>query len=181
MILDPEYWLWTGELDKGLCDLIIDCGNSQKLEDGIAGGEVNEDVRRSKIGWVPPIHWISAITNMYGKLANEQAWQFDATGQDGIQFTRYGIGEHYKPHMDTHSLSDDMRKISLVIQLNKPEDYEGGEFNFINEDGEGETVEGFKEQGSILVFPSFRLHQVTPVTSGTRHSIVTWFIGPQLK
>jgi PKHD-type hydroxylase len=68
-----------------------------------------------------------------------------------------------------------------VIQLNKPEDYEGGEFNFINEDGEGETVEGFKEQGSILVFPSFRLHQVTPVTSGTRHSIVTWFIGPQLK
>ena len=37
--------------------------------------------------------------------------------------------------------------------------------------------EAFKK-GSVIVFPSFHRHRVTPVTSGIRHSLVTWVEGP---
>ena len=34
------------------------------------------------------------------------------------------------------------------------------------------------EEGSIIVFPSFVEHRVTPVTEGIRYSLVSWFVGP---
>ena len=40
---------------------------------------------------------------------------------------------------------------------------------------EEQEIEG---EGSIVVFPSFSWHQVTPVTKGTRYSLVAWFVGP---
>ena len=38
-----------------------------------------------------------------------------------------------------------------------------------------------REQGSIIVFPSFVYHQVTPVTRGMRHSLVGWIAGPTFR
>jgi PKHD-type hydroxylase len=34
-----------------------------------------------------------------------------------------------------------------------------------------------KERGSVIVFPSFLYHQVTPVTRGTRKVLVNWYCG----
>ena len=62
------------------------------------------------------------------------------------------------------------RAVSCSIALN--DGFEGGEFAFFN----GEV--SYKQaKGSMLLFPSsFQYpHQVNPVTSGTRYSIVTWF------
>ena len=68
------------------------------------------------------------------------------------------------------------RKLSLTLQLSDPKDYTGGEFEFESE------IEPLPPQhtkkGTVLVFPSFYKHQVKPVTSGTRHSLVTWVEGP---
>jgi len=69
-----------------------------------------------------------------------------------------------------------MRKISMVISITDPDTYEGGEFEFI--DG---TKPDLKPRGSVLVFPSFVRHRVTPVTTGTRYSLVNWFVGNKFR
>lgn len=70
------------------------------------------------------------------------------------------------------------RKLSLVAQLSRPEDYQGGRLELHN-DPLPDTH--FRGQGDIIVFPAFNRHRVTPVTAGTRYSLVTWFVGPRLR
>ena len=65
----------------------------------------------------------------------------------------------------------------ILFLLTDPEtDYTGGNFE-INTGGNSEIVPFPK--GRIIAFPSFILHRVTPVTSGTRKSIVIWVTGPK--
>ena len=39
------------------------------------------------------------------------------------------------------------------------------------------TAKEAKNKGSVIVFPSFNWHQVSPVTKGTRYSLVIWCCG----
>ena len=78
-----------------------------------------------------------------------------------------------------------IRKLSTTINLNSPGDYEGGNLKFDfgpHTKGERyhEAVE-IRPQGSMIVFPSFIHHQVTPVTVGTRYSLVLWSLGKPFK
>jgi PKHD-type hydroxylase len=180
MIFDPHFWLFDSVLSDGLCDLIIERGNEMNKELGVAGGEVVLDMRKSHIAWFDHNDWIAGLCHHYATLANKQAWNFDIDNMDGCQFTEYGVDEFYEAHMDTHKLCDDMRKVSVVMQLNSKEDYQGGEFLFVDGD-EGYEPDNFANRGSVIVFPSFLYHQVKPVTGGKRHSIVSWFTGPQIK
>jgi PKHD-type hydroxylase len=72
-----------------------------------------------------------------------------------------------------------VRKLSISIQLTDPEEYEGGELKLY--DGEEEGVLMDKTQGTLIIFPSYVLHEVMPVTKGTRNSLVTWVTGKQFK
>ena len=38
-----------------------------------------------------------------------------------------------------------------------------------------------KEKGTVLIFPSYMVHGVEPVTKGIRYSAVTWLVGPYFK
>lgn len=70
------------------------------------------------------------------------------------------------------------RKISMVIQLSKPEQYEGGRLELANDPL---PADKFVNQGDIIFFPAFNRHRVLPVTRGIRYSLVTWFVGPKFK
>ena len=74
-----------------------------------------------------------------------------------------------------------VRKISMTVNLNSPQDYEGGNLKFdLGPHSVGERFKVFNDmrsQGSIIIFPSFMYHCVTPVTSGTRFSLVLWLLG----
>ena len=74
-----------------------------------------------------------------------------------------------------------IRKISATINLNLPGEYEGGNLKFdYGPHASGKRYHECTEirpQGSIVVFPSFIYHQVTPVTKGTRYSLVLWSLG----
>ena len=74
-----------------------------------------------------------------------------------------------------------VRKISMTVNLNDPSDYEGGNLKFdLGPHFEGERFKVFDDtrtQGSVIIFPSFMYHCVTPVTSGTRFSLVLWVLG----
>ena len=90
---------------------------------------------------------------------------------------------------DGYTINDNMvgkvRKLSLTLNLNKPGEYEGG--NLMFDFGNHTTSERFHQcteirpQGSIIVFPSFLDHCVTPITSGTRYSLVLWSLGEPFK
>ena len=71
-----------------------------------------------------------------------------------------------------------VRKLSISIQLTNPEEYEGGELYLYNDD-KGTLMD--KTQGTLILFPSYVLHEVMPVTKGTRNSLVTWVTGKQFK
>lgn len=78
-----------------------------------------------------------------------------------------------------------IRKLSMTVNLNKPGDYEGGNLKFdFGPHAFGERFhecEEIRPQGSIIVFPSFVDHCVTPVTTGTRYSLVLWALGEPWK
>ena len=71
-----------------------------------------------------------------------------------------------------------IRKLSLSIQLTDPKEYEGGEL-YLHENEEGKEMK--KGQGDLVLFPSYILHEVKPVTKGERNSLVTWVTGKQFK
>jgi PKHD-type hydroxylase len=75
-----------------------------------------------------------------------------------------------------------MRKVSAVLQLSDPKTYEGGRLKLQNTyTADFFEPPEFEARGSIVVFPSFLLHQVTPVTKGNRYSAVAWATGPQFR
>ena len=68
-----------------------------------------------------------------------------------------------------------VRKLSFTMQLSDPADYNGGELR-IKHGSEPDIAR--KNRGAITFFPSYVMHEVTPVTRGTRKSIVGWVTGP---
>lgn len=87
----------------------------------------------------------------------------------GYELLKYEVGQHYKQHTD--SFKENPRAVSCSFALN--DDYEGGEFAFFDR----ELTYKLKK-GSCIMFPSNFMypHEIMPVTSGTRYSIVTWFV-----
>jgi PKHD-type hydroxylase len=68
----------------------------------------------------------------------------------------------------------------MTLNLTDPSTYEGGDLEFNFQDTLNDKKVSFKEsklQGSITFFPSFVFHRVTPVTKGTRWSLVAWMLG----
>jgi len=78
-----------------------------------------------------------------------------------------------------------IRKLSMTVNLTDPKNYKGGnlKFDFGPHAARGRyhTCTEIRPRGSIIVFPSDRYHQVTPITSGTRYSLVMWTLGAPWK
>ena len=100
-------------------------------------------------------------------------------GKSEVQLATYSAetGGHYDWHHDVYwnGQSSSDRKLSVTVQLSRPTDYEGGDFEF----EEIETNTDFRRLGTILIFPSYLRHRVSRVTSGTRRALIAWFFGPR--
>ena len=91
-----------------------------------------------------------------------------------IELKQYTGSE--KSHLNIHcdDNTNTFRKLALVVFMSDPQDYTGGEFLlFDDEQGKG-RVRVSQQKGSIIAFPSNVFHQVLPVLSGTRYSLVLW-------
>ena len=71
------------------------------------------------------------------------------------------------------------RKISVTVQLSGPDEYEGGDLQIWS--GGQYPMTAPRGRGNVVIFPSFMMHRVTPVTSGTRKSFVLWLGGGHYK
>jgi len=140
------------------------------------------DYRISDIAWLGDnneTQWVYQKIADLAKIANREMWNFDIWGyHDSLQYTiYYGDGGHYDWHADLGpGISN--RKLSVVLQLSDPSEYEGGDLE-MNPGGQILTVP--KKLGLICFFPSFLLHRVKPLTAGVRRSLVTWLCGANLR
>lgn len=153
---------------------------------GDNGGGVNTNIRRSDVSWLKnntETSWVFDILAHVVSSLNAQYFRFDLTGfGEPIQLTSYDSAENgmYGWHVDFGTSSESpSRKLSVVVQLSDPSEYEGGLLE-LRPHG-NEIFKMRKQRGFITVFPSWTLHQVTPVTQGTRQSLVLWVSGPSFK
>jgi PKHD-type hydroxylase len=159
------------------CKKIIEIGENKNVSKGVVRGEL-QDVRDSYVSWLFPeenTRWIYERLSNSVMVLNNQFFNFHLSGfLEGLQFTRYDAPSgFYGVHTD-RAFNQAVRKLSVSIQLSNPNSYEGGELGL--QDGSNVEVMG-KEQGKLIAFPSFVLHQVKPVTKGTRYSLVAWVSG----
>ena len=144
---------------------------------------VSEEVRRCAVSWMYKTQetaWVFEILSHVVSSLNADHFQFDLTGfGESLQLTNYHEARQgtYKWHQDFGS-SGVSRKLSLVLQLSDPSDYEGGELQLLTNANPTSIP---KKKGLITVFPAWTLHQVTPVTKGTRQTLVAWVSGPNFK
>lgn len=89
---------------------------------------------------------------------------------------RYKPGGKYDWHQDVIYTDSEQRKFTYIIQLSNSNEYAGGDFQF--RDADNIDLSRFREQGSLIIFPSLMYHRITPLTQGTRYSIVGWVVGP---
>jgi PKHD-type hydroxylase len=175
------YAFWNNAFSKEECQTIINIAKNKGLIKGKTNGE--SDVRNSKISWLYPVDdmdWVfRRVTDIITNL-NERFFKFDLFGlNEGFQFTNYEAPSgKYGKHVD-RAINIPVRKLSVSIQLTDPNEYEGGELKLYDGEEEGNIMS--KEQGTLILFPSYVLHEVMPITKGERNSLVTWVTGKQFK
>lgn len=153
-------------------------------------GTVDESIRISKVKFYYPdaeSFWIFDRLNNIIQLNNSHMWNFDLNGYESFQYAEYAAAEggKYDFHADLDYKSrqgaedPQTRKLSLSLILNQQGvDFEGGDFQILLGT---EPVTCAQEKGSVLLFPSWVLHRVTPVTKGVRKSVVVWVTGPKFR
>jgi len=173
---------------------------SQFEDSKLYGDELNKEKRNSQNAWIPTTHWIGGFIWHYVQRANRENFLYDIRNIDGesIQFTKYEEGQFYGWHNDAglatqykpvsvgnraDGLAQDylnekielIRKLSVVVQLSNPEDYEGGNLQIMSEDGKSYFAP--RKRGTVIVFDSRAQHRVLKVTKGCRRSLVCWIVG----
>lgn len=170
-------YLFPAFLTTDECENIIDyCLSNQQLEEATVNVngkyQVYEKARKSKVNFYPYVDNFGWLLDRIKQSLDSQITLkgFEINYEANFQFTHYGVGEYYGWHQDdSGSGPAAKRAYSIVIQLS--ENYEGGLLQF-KKDG----IQTFSPgTGRMIVFPSSWSHQVTPVTSGTRYSLVSWF------
>jgi PKHD-type hydroxylase len=162
------------------CEAIINaCEKPLWIQGEVNEGQIDKKLRRirqqglmmNEEGW-PHTRILELM-----KQANEARYKFNVSGfmnYDAPMIMEYGKGCHYDWHIDVGKAVPN-RKLSFTIQLSKPEDYEGGDLEFL---GTEVKSNDFRQQGTCVIFPSFLAHKISKVKSGTRMSIVGWVHGP---
>ena len=129
----------------------------------------------------PETNWIyQRIAQTVGML-NASCYQFDVDGFDEpLYHVTYdeSVQGHYHWHIDGNAAGKPARKLSITFQMSSDSDYEGGTLEF---NRTGEPTSAPKDRGTFVMFPSYILHRVTPVTKGTRHALVGWCVGPAFR
>ncbi len=115
---------------------------------------------------------------MVFELANHSIFKYNIQEMEKVKILRYENGGKYKWHTDTGAKETSTRKLTAVVQLSDETLYEGGDLEFgITDDSGEKNYTAPRTRGSIIIFPSFLSHRVTPITKGRRYSLITWMNG----
>ena len=194
MIYEPKWKALLANTTEPLftpqqCQDIINMGHRQKAEEAKVGhkdgkgGKHDTKKRVTTISWIP----FKAMPEMYhiieSTMLKANGNHFGYEGMritEPAQFTEYPKGGFYDWHMDAEvncRFEPPVRKISMTILLSPPEEFEGGDLEFMAEGNKPPQL----MQGQAIFFCSFLRHRVSKVKKGMRRALVMWFGGPPFK
>jgi len=173
------------------CNKILQDGlelPTQNAKLGVAGVNdySNSDYRKSKIRFIQSDNikfmWLFDELWKMGMQANRDWFNFHITNLSFVQLAEYdeSYQGEYKKHHDVFWINNDNyhRKLTCVIQLTDPVNYEGGDFEMYDLN-EYPNKKDLRTQGTVIFLPSFIPHAALPVTKGARYSLAVWFEGPK--
>jgi len=173
------------------CQSIVDMGKNMyptkatvgtEREKGSGEGNYKSEIRRVDqygLKFNKENKWIFDKIAVAVKIANVEHFDYELLGiTHELQLLNYKEDEQgfYDWHVDCGNGEAHTRKISVVVMLSNPSDYEGGELLINNF---GVNSQGNSERGAVNMFPSFLLHRVNPVTKGDRWVLVSWIHGTE--
>ena len=178
---------------KEECEEIISDGSTNLWEEAKAYKIANDKEdpygesskrRVSDVTWIdiskPKFNWIYDRIVGYVENTNNNVWRYDLPKPylvQGLQLGKYKKDSHFDWHTDYSAGSASTRRITLVVQLTNPNEYEGGKFEIFNGNRKTEMDHMLNNQGNMLLFPSHIWHKVTPLTKGVRFSLTGWILG----
>ena len=146
--------------------------------------------RNSEVCWLSNSYIYDAINPYIFKANKNSGWHFQWDWNEPTQFAVYKKNMFYEWHMDSWetpysvtanpNLVGKIRKLSSILLLSDPKDFEGGELELDFKNGGGKDkriVTELTGKGSLIVFPSFVWHRLKPVTKGIRYSLATFHLG----
>ena len=178
--------VWKNAFTQDEVDRIVALGDGlSPMRAQIAGRKENtERLRITRVAWMErnaEMEWLYVRLEEVVLRLNTEIYKYELFGLvEAFQYTVYDgeEGGHYNWHVDMGRENVEPRKISLSLQLTDPLDYEG--CNLVLEAGDGPYV-AERGRGTVVAFPSYVLHRVTPIESGTRKSLVVWVAGPEFR
>ena len=180
--------VWEGLFSPDELDAIERHGDGLNLQTAaLSGAGYDNAIRRSRVAWLLRNPQTDALYRKMEDITqrlNRRFFQYQLSGLAPMQFAVYEAASqsHFEWHNDYgrergHE-QQEPRKLSLSLQLSDPAQYDGGDL-------EGrvrkETDAAPRTRGAVIAFPSYVLHRVTPVTRGTRKSLVAWVQGPEYR
>lgn len=184
---ETNFAYWQDGFSEEEIQRAIEIGESLAPDDAYVGSgdgaSVNYEIRSSFVSWIKNTNETEFLYRKLGWIAqqlNGEFFELDIWGfSEDIQYTKYSKNnDHYTWHMDKGFSNNSPRKLSLVLQLSDPDEYEGGELQFfVGSEPEVAT----KKKGLVYAFPSYIVHRVTPITAGVRRTLVVWLTGPKFK
>lgn len=149
----------------------------------ITGGAQEGANRCCEVGWIgltdPRYQWVFQKAGEVARQVNQSIYRMELAGfTERPQVTRYGAGGFQNWHMDWGPGRFSVRKLTFIVMLSDPSDYEGGELEIL---AHYDPLAFPRTRGTIVFFPTFVLHRVRPVLSGTRMTLVGWIGGPHFR
>ena len=171
--------------NQELNEIVTQADQVKKVSSTVGSGAVS-DYRVCDIAWLESdeiesdFDWIYATLADAISQANNEHFQFDLTYLTALQYTVYNGNDYsnYQKHLDVGRQFPN-RKLSFSVQLSDDAEYTGGDLRFHYIKNQPEVAP--REKGTVVFFPSWIVHDVTPVTQGTRRSLVGWVNGPNFK
>jgi len=198
MLYRNYYYYFKEVIPKHICNDIVKYALTKNSQKGIIGDSQKENIqskkyklnlqkiRNSNIVWLRE-PWLYSLIMPFVHEANKHAgWNFDIDFSEDCQFTIYNKDQFYDWHVDSYVQKDvyatqeKVRKLSVTLSLSPSSNYKGGELEFAfpnenaNEKPKTILCKEIREQGSLVVFPSFVRHRVKPIKKGKRYSLVVW-------
>lgn len=174
-----EPQLLEGVFDGAECDRIIAIGRSRPRWNGRCTSD-DPQYRVCLTSW---LEWHEASAWIFDRISQvvhdaNARLGFDLAGfGEPLHYIEYGPGGGFEWHSDLTAGRASNRKLSCSLQLSSHEDYEGGELELCPHG----VMKGFRERGSVLVFPAYIPHRVLRIGRGTRHALVAWIHGPAFR
>jgi len=141
-----------------------------------------DNYRNTDIVWLSDMNSLAPVYTKivdHIKKINSEHFKYSINYVEPFQYSVYNATNNgkYDMHCDTvlRNTNGNARKLSFSILLNDPLEFEGGNLEFYT--ARDPSVKNLTK-GTMIVFPSFLMHSVSPVTKGTRRSLVGFIGGP---